>query len=349
MSTPTVVDLPISFHLPKLANLLPMTFHPETDRLMRESRWWAHRHLGFAYAGDAARIDKNVDGTLLVSLSVPHADYELALTTAKVMNYLIGIENSLVDKAGLGGSSFATRNVFGRFMADLLGWGDGSTPLREDFSWLRERMPPARWIRFVSYMEDFAHGFTTELESWRDAGISDYDTYMDDRRHSLGVRWLFGFAEEGVPGVALSQEAFRTADMVAVHDTAIDGYTLINDLVSYRKELVMDDRVNLVYYLGEAEGLDLEGAMNKICGLIDATERKFLDLRDRIMAGPHGGEPGMRAYLDEVGHVMTSNLWWATVSKRYEPGGLGWDGSTAGTMTFHRDRAVFVPDPTPGG
>ena len=344
MSTPAAADLPISFHLPKLANLLPMRFHPETDRLMRESRWWAHRHLGFAYGGDAARIDKNVDGTLLVSLSIPHADYELALTTSKVMNYLIGIENSLVDKAGLGGSSFATRNVFGRFMADLLGWGDGSTPLREDFSWLRERMPTPRWTRFVAYMEDFAHGFTTELESWREAGISDYDTYMRDRRHSLGVRWLFGFAEEGVPGVDLTHQAFRSQDMIDIHDTAIDGYTLINDLVSYRKELVMDDRVNLVYYLGESEGLDLEGAMNKICGLIDETERRFVALRDAITTGPHGGEPGMRAYLDEVGHVMTSNLWWAGVSKRYEPTGLAWDGSTAGTMTFHRDRAVFVPD-----
>nr|WP_272923833.1 terpene synthase family protein [Streptomyces sp. SID3343] len=234
-------------------------------------------------------------------------------------------------------------------MSDLLGWGDGSTPLREDFTWLRNRMPPARWTRFVSYMEDFAHGFTTELENWRRAGISDYDTYMSDRRHSLGVRWLFGFAEEGVPGVALSQEIFRDPDMIAIHDTAIDGYTLINDLVSYRKELVMDDRVNLVYYLSEHEGLDLEGAMNKICGLIDETERKFVDLRERITAGPFGREPGLRPYLDEVGHVMTSNLWWAGVSKRYEPAGLGWDGSAPGTMTFHRDRAVFVPDPPAGG
>ncbi|GCD97090.1 terpene synthase family protein [Embleya hyalina] len=345
MSAPTVTDLPIAFRLPELANTLPKAFHPETDRLMDESRWWARRHLGFAYAGNTGRVDKNVDGTLLVSLSMPHADYELALCAAKVMNYLIGIENSLVDKAGLGGSSFATRNVFGRFMADLIGWGDGHTPLSEDFGWLRNRMPRDRWTRFVSYLEDFAHGFTTELEDWRDAGVSDYDTYMRDRRHSLGVRWLFGFAEEAIRDLRIPPQAFEHPDVVEIHDTAIDGYTLINDLVSYRKELVMGDHVNLVYHLGESEGLDLEGAMNRICALIDETEGKFLDLRDRISNGPHGDAPGMRGYLNEVGHIMTSNLWWATVSERYQPGGFPWDGSIAGTMTFHRDRVDFLADP----
>ncbi|MGW1994872.1 terpene synthase family protein [Embleya sp. NPDC001921] len=344
MSAPTVLDLPITFHLPKLANALPRESHPDTDRLMRESQWWAHRHLGFAYAGDTTRLDKNVDGTLLVALSLPHADYELALCAAKTMNYLIGIENSLVDKAGLGGSSFATRDVFGRFMADLIGWGDARTPLSEDFGWLRNRMPHDRWTRFVSYMEDFAHGFTTELEDWRDAGVTDYDTYMRDRRHSLGVRWLFGFAEEGIRGLEVTRQAFEHPDVAAIHDTAIDGYTLINDLVSYRKELVMDDRVNLVFHLCETEELDVEGAMNKICALIDDTERGFLELRQRILTGPHGNEPGMRAYLDEVGHVMTSNLWWANLSDRYQPGGIGWDGSTAGRMTLHHDRADFVAD-----
>ncbi|MEU1390683.1 MULTISPECIES: terpene synthase family protein [unclassified Nonomuraea] len=326
----------MTFHLPKLANRLPRTLHPDTSRLLRESGAWAHERLEFAYDGDHDKIEHNLGGTLLVPLSVPHADYQLTLVACKFMNYLIGIENSLVDKGGLGGSSFATREVFGRMMA---------APLSEEFGWLRRRMPRAVWVRFVSYMENYAYGFTTELEEWRSAPYRDYDSYMRERRSSLGVRWLFGFAEFGTPGVRLSQEASTHPDMAAIHDTAVDGYTLINDLVSYRKELPAGDQVNLLHHLQHSEGLTLQAAMNRVCSLIDATEDTFIGLREQFTTGPQGTDPGMRAYLDEIGHIMTSNLRWAAISRRYEEHGLGWDGTTAGTMTFHQDHAEFVPRP----
>ncbi|WP_331760491.1 hypothetical protein OG285_38215 (plasmid) [Streptomyces sp. NBC_01471] len=46
---------------------------------MAETGAWAHEHLGFAYDGDHDRVEHNVDGTLLVALSIPHAGYDLAL------------------------------------------------------------------------------------------------------------------------------------------------------------------------------------------------------------------------------------------------------------------------------
>ncbi|MET9535056.1 prenyltransferase/squalene oxidase repeat-containing protein [Streptomyces sp. NPDC006649] len=358
-----------SFRMPVLAHQLPRALHADSERLMAETGAWAHEHLGFAYDGDHDRVEHNVDGTLLVALSIPHAGYDLALVCSKLMNHLIGIENSLVDRGALGGSSFATRGVFSRLMSDLVGWQDGATPLTAEFRWLRRRMPRPAWERFVACMEDFAYGFTTELEQWREEEYTGYEDYLHQRRSSLGVRWLFGFAEAQNPALPLAEETFRRPEMKALHDTAVDGYTLINDLVSYRREAAMGDTMNLVHHLRESEGLTTGGAMNRLCTLIDATEAHFLYLREQIMdhdarrpspvpapdPEPRGdpykekaveNPEGLRGYLDTVGHIMTSNLWWATLSNRYEHGGLQWDGTCPGTMTLHTDRTEFVPDPS---
>ncbi|WP_328315408.1 terpene synthase family protein [Streptomyces sp. NBC_00388] len=354
-----------SFRMPALAHALPRALHTDSERLAAQTRAWAHEHLGFAYDGDHDRIEHNTDGTLLVALSIPHAGYDLTLVCSKLMNYLIGIENSLVDRGALGGSSFATRGVFSRLMSDLVGWQDGATPLTAEFRWLRRRMPPPAWQRFVACMEDFAYGFTTELEHWREEEYTGYEEYLHQRRSSLGVRWLFGFAEAQNPALPLPEEAFRRPEMRELHDTAVDGYTLINDLVSYRREAAMGDTMNLVHHLQESEGLTTGDAMNRLCTLIDTTEAHFLDLREQVVrhhsahstptpapdgktsenaheAG--GNDEGLRSYLDTIGHIMTSNLWWATLSNRYEHGGLHWDGTRSGTMTLHADRTEFVPD-----
>lgn len=335
---------PQTVHLPALAHALPRALHPDSDRLLAESAAWAHEHLGFAYDDDHDQIAQNADGALLVAFSLPHADYDLTLTCCKVMNYLIGIENSLVDQGALGGSSFATRGVFSRTMADLLGWQDGATPLTAEFRRLRRGMRRPSWERLVAYMEDFAYGFTMELEQWRGSAYTGYQDYLRQRRSSLGVRWLFGFAEAAHPQLNLSEEAFEQPGLAALHDTAIDGYTLINDLVSYRREAAMGDDMNLVHHLKVHEDLGTEDAMNRLCSLIDENEAAFVLLRNQIVNRSCGEqEPHLRSYLDEVGHIMTSNLWWATVSNRYEPGGLAWDGTAPGTLTLHRDRADFAP------
>ncbi|KIF73082.1 hypothetical protein QR77_01895 [Streptomyces sp. 150FB] len=330
-------------HLPRLAHTLPRALHPGSDRLLRETTAWAHEHLGFAYDGDHEKISHNADGALLIAFSIPHSDYDLALVCCKVMNYLIGIENGLVDRGALGGSSFATRGVFSRTMQDLLGRQDGATPLTAEFRRLRHRMQRPAWERFVASMEDFAYGFTTELEQWREVGCTGYKDYLTQRRSSLGVRRLSGFAEAAHAELRLSEEDFHNADVPALHDTAVDGYTLLNDVVSYRREAAMGDPVNLVHYLKEHEELDTEGEMNRLCALIDANEATFQRLRAQAL-GPGRHDSAMAAYLSEVGHIMTSNLWWSTVSDRYDPGGLGWDGTTPGTLTLYTDHSTFVPD-----
>ncbi|MFD8110210.1 terpene synthase family protein [Streptomyces microflavus] len=103
-----------------------------------------------------------------------------------------------------------------------------------------------------------------ELEQWRGSAYTGYQDYLRHRRSSLGVRWLFGFAEAAHPQLHLPEEAFEQPGLAALHDTAVDGCTLINDLVSYRREAAM----------GEAQRAprdDLEGstaAMNAafLCG-----------------------------------------------------------------------------------
>ncbi|MCM2425077.1 terpene synthase family protein [Streptomyces sp. RKAG337] len=334
---------PQTVHLPALAHALPRALHPDSDRLLAETTAWAHEHLAFAYDDDHDKIAHNADGALLVAFSLPHADYDLTLTCCKVMNYLIGIENSLVDQGALGGSSFATRGVFSRTMADLLGWQDGATPLTAEFRRLRRGMPRPAWERLVAYMEDFAYGFTMELEQWRGSSYTGYQDYLRQRRSSLGVRWLFGFAEAAQPRLSLPENAFDQPGFAALHDLAVDGYTLINDLVSYRREAATGDDMNLVHHLKVHEALGTGDAMNRLCALIDENEAAFVLLRDKITNGTGREEPQLGAYLDDIGHIMTSNLWWATVSNRYEPGGLAWDGTAPGTLTLHQDRADFTP------
>ncbi|MET9365640.1 prenyltransferase/squalene oxidase repeat-containing protein [Streptomyces sp. NPDC006632] len=338
---------PQTVSLPALAHALPRALHPDSEQLLAETAAWAHEHLGFAYDGDHDKIAHNTDGALLVAFSLPHVSYDLTLTCCKLMNYLIGIENSLVDQGALGGSSFATRGVFSRTMADLLGWQDGATPLTAEFRHLRRTMPRPAWERLVAYVEDFAYGFTRELEQWRGSPYTGYQDYLGQRRSSLGVRWLFGFAEAAHPRLGISGDIFEEPAVAALHDTAVDGYTLINDLVSYRREAAMGDDMNLVHHLKTHDGLGTEAAMNRLCSLIDENEAAFVLLRDQILSQHAEAEPQLRSYLEEVGHIMTSNLWWATVSDRYEPGGLDWDGTVPGTLTLHHDHADFSPAPHP--
>jgi hypothetical protein len=168
---------------------------------------------------------------------------------------------------------------------------------------------------------------------------------MCTRRNSVGGKMYFLLAEHGLqidltddlPGPLPGDGPL--GDLIA---TALDYLILANDLFSFRAECSKNDFANAVSAFIFQDGLDLKGAIDKLCDVIDTREREFLVKRDHILAGAIGQRPDVQAYLAALGYMMSGNLHWSYLTPRYHGQGHIWNGSTSGTVTLQPDRTIFA-------
>ncbi|MDQ3988124.1 MAG: hypothetical protein M3291_02800 [Actinomycetota bacterium] len=86
---------------------------------------------------------------------------------------------------------------------------------------------------------------------------------------------------------------------------------LTNGLFSFRAECIKNDFVNAVSAFIYQDGLDLQGAIDKLCDVIDTREQEFLAKRDQLLAGATGQRPDVQAYVAALGYMMSGNLHWS--------------------------------------
>jgi hypothetical protein len=312
-------------HLPDFPSLLPAKAHPDTGWLAETSNQWARTRLRACVRTDA-ELEDFIEGGIarLVCHMLPQAPRTVVLATCDLFQYLVLLDDAFSDKGLLGASEHAARHVAGRVMTALTGWGGGpdlaTGAVHDAASRLRPALSAGQWERLAAGVADYLDGCVIEVATRADDGLADFEAYTRHRRVTVGMKWILVLAEltpgqqlnPAIPGHALGE----------LHNIALDHLWMVNDLFSFLKEYHGREFTSAIPVLRRSADCSPQDAVNWILGQVAGRERAFADLRDTLLAGPLASEPGLRAYLDNIGYVMSSALHWSWDTSRYHVPGV---------------------------
>ncbi|MGH3912607.1 MAG: terpene synthase family protein [Pseudonocardiaceae bacterium] len=340
------------FYLPELARHIPVRCHPQVDDIIAKSNKWVRSHFGFAIPDRAAMDAFCADGyALWTSLLFPTLADDRTVDIADWTQYFFLFDNVCSGAGHLARRADGARELFSAITAVMEGRKIPTdyiyvAPFEELWSRIAVRMPPRQRDRFAASVACFVDGCFSEVRSRAEGRVLDYETYMATRRNSAGGKMYFVLVEYGL-NVDLTDDlpgplpgAGALGELIG---TTLDYLILTNDLFSFREECAKNDYVNSVPALIVQDGLDLQGAIDKVCEVADDYERKFLAQRTAILESPLGCRSDVQAYVDGLGWMMSGNLHWSYLTPRYHGAGHVWNGATSGRVTLHPDRTVFEP------
>ncbi|WP_338700412.1 terpene synthase family protein [Streptomyces sp. Q6] len=339
------------FFLPPLPRLLPVGYHPDAARIEITSNGWVRRMLGSCFDSEESLLFflRQRNG-LYGPLTVPHARPERAQNIADWYQFVTVIDSFVSDEAALGGDHAAAGEAFAAVLSDLRDGERGAVATTvygraaQDL-WRRisAGMSPAQVDRLVASLEAFLRGCAAEIRCKLDGRVTDFESCMRVRDDSFGCAFLELFTEYAAEADLSGPVAAGVFD--EVHHHGMRQLIVVNDLLSWRKEYAERDTMTTVRVLCEHEGLALQDAVDRLCGLVAHHERAYIAARDRLLAGPHGGSADVRAYLRGLDHLIGGSQEFEYLTPRYFGDGAVWDGSTSGWISLTAPVARFRPAP----
>lgn len=313
--------------------------HPDRERLrQRHDDWFGERMSGVGLDTEH-RLFEECEGVSLMCRVLPAADPERLLGICLAASVLF-----LLDDVTDGDSEETAQAE--RYLAVLGGASaDGGGPhlrlLGQTLTRVREGVSPRLWARFTAGFSEVIR--TAAVKSA--APVPDYAGYLAVRRADAAFD-LVGVAIEH--GLGLSEDegvGVPEHELAPLLDACFEHTILVNDLLSFRKEYLLDEPMNAVGVLTRTEGLGLQQAVDALCLRLDAAELAFLAEADALRAryGGQDGGAGLEPYLDAWALMLSGNIAWSLHCPRYHGTGGGWDWKrgTPVLMQLFPDRTVF--------
>jgi hypothetical protein len=308
--------------------LLPK-ISPHAGEVQRSAVHWATRH-GLLERPGAQRAFAGAKFANLMARAHPSARVaELALAT-DWLTVIFALDDLL--ETGLVVEPARMRAGNEALLAWLsTGEADRMHKVREAFgrpiaaaiadAWRRTlpRTGPAWRARFAEHVGEYLHGTVWESGNRAQGRLPSVAEYLAMRRHSAATEMFFDLIEP-VHGVELPAEVVADPRYDAVRRTAGTVIGLFNDLISWRKEMAVGDRHNIVFIVGEERDLPLSAAVGAAVAEHDAQVAAFLAARDaleRACGAPGAADPAVRIGLADIGHWLRGNLDWSLESGRY--------------------------------
>ena len=315
--------------------------HPgRTELRRRHDAWFRERMAGVGLDAER-RLFEECEGVSLMCAVLPGADDERLLGICLAASVLFLLDD-VTD-----GDSAETAHA-DRYLAVLAGASadGGSAHLRllaQTLTRVREGVSDRLWARFTAGFSEVIAGAAGKST----APVRDYPEYLAVRRADAAFD-LVGVAIEHGLGLDLDPETDLDPVVAArFHDACFEHTILVNDLLSYRKEYALDEPMNAIGVLRRTRGLDLQSAVDLLGGRLAAAEQAFFAEGALLRAGAGaavGGDPGVGAYLDAWGLMLSGNLAWSFACPRYHGTGTGWDWAQGAP-----DRMVLFPSRTEFG
>lgn len=186
---------------------------------------------------------------------------------------------------------------------------EGLVPIKDQLS-----SKPQVWRRLEESLNTLITRQTNSLALEMDT--LTLERYVELRRIDNYGEWAAMMTEYAID-VDMTDALATDESLVTVRTAAIDSITLVNDPYSFRKEIHIADSVNSVWLFMRLEGLTLQQSLNKLAVIVQNNEKKLIDARDRVLAGPLGERNDVRQYLTELEHLASGNAEFHAVSTRY--------------------------------
>ncbi|POS72676.1 hypothetical protein DHEL01_v208929 [Diaporthe helianthi] len=144
----------------------------------------------------------------------------------------------------------------------------------------------------------------------------DVDAYMDLRRGTIGAYPAINLAEYG-SDIRVPQHVYDHPSLQECMTVSADLVTLVNDVLSYRKDLELGVDHNLISLLQERDHLNIQQAIDKIGDMISECYRRwYIALADLPSYGEKIDREVMR-FVEVCRAVAQGNLYWSFKTGRY--------------------------------
>jgi hypothetical protein len=346
MNNPRLFECGATFHLPAIPRLTALKCHPQLDRLEELDNEWVREFLPFKSDNETERF-LACQHPLWVALTYPTATLDRLLEICEITSFLFALDDACYsDPLGPDGlrmrrelSEIGPMMGGARFSEDL----PFVRALHDVWRRMKTKMPILQQRRFMAAAADFRDGCRKEIEARSRGEILSFEAYLKVRREgALGGGVYLIFAEYAA-GVDLTNDIVDDEDLREINRLATDHWLLSNDLFSFRREYYAGDYMNAVLVLMHSERHTLQAAVERVCALLEATEREFVERRDRILSQELDHRSDMRKYLKSLEYVVSGNLEHSRFAVRYHGPGHTENPLRCGTVTLLSDRTVYVP------
>ncbi|WP_338932932.1 hypothetical protein WEB32_32145 [Streptomyces netropsis] len=345
---------PVTIRLPPLGRGLAATRHPQAAEVSARVLEWADRHLTFLPLSEEDLRYSLRPVVLFPEWAYPSASVERFADLSAFTTYFFAIDDTLDnlrcgegddedDDEGFGHGELIRSAVDACVRAhhgdpDLTSpWGAAYADVLDG---VRRRMTPEQYTRLTAVCEEWFDACVRAL----DAPLKDPDleTYLADRLLTAAAEAAVGLVEYAtatdVAGLRRSD-----ADLEAVCQASRRFGVLVNDLFSYRRDLFSGGPVvNAVTVLRQSEGLGLQGAVDRLCEELDAAEAALHRAHDKVLAGPLGARPDVRAFVKGILEMTAGNLRFSATTPRYHGARLGLDPHEGSILRLTAERTVVL-------
>jgi hypothetical protein len=177
------------------------------------------------------------------------------------------------------------------------------------------RTTPTWRERFIEDVAAYLAANVWEAENRRADRTPTVDEYVRMRRHSSATGLFFDLVE-ALGDISLAPHSLADPQVRALREHARNAVAWFNDLVSWRKEMLVGDRHNLVLVVRHQFSLPLPDALRMVVERHDEQVRAFVAVRAALTAAPER-EPGVRALADGLAHWIRGNVDWSRATGRY--------------------------------
>jgi hypothetical protein len=325
------------FHLPHLPSRLSARCHPQSPELQKNCGSWSRAHLPFAGAEERQRFLEYA--CLFPCLVWPQATYDRMLDLCDLSAVISRIDDILPNPHDAGRSEARAAEFARQLDAVLQGepvpsaQGPGyASALSDVWGRITAKAAPGVRQRLFASLQILFRSFVAEVASRHGGGFTDLPSYLELRAHSVGADLCSAMAEYGV-GVDLPEALFAEPELRELQREVAEHLTFVNDLFTFAYEQHRGEAMNAVLILCDRGGVALQEAVDRICRRIEEAERRFLVLRDHLLAST-ARTAEVHAYLAALENMLAGNWHWSCTSPRYHGSAFVWNPLTTGTVTL---------------
>ncbi|KAK0387053.1 hypothetical protein NLU13_5366 [Sarocladium strictum] len=198
---------------------------------------------------------------------------------------------------------------------------DTDKPIRYAFqqNWfaIRKRAGPSLQHRYKMYLKHYMLGVLRQVSSRaRDPRKITVDEYLNFRRGTIGAMPCFCLVEYA-EGIDLPQYVIDHPSIQACQQVAVDLVLMDNDVLSYRKDLIEGEELNLVNILRFSKGLTLQEAIDEIDVMLMDRYKTWYRALVELPSWGHKIDGEVLRYLDGCRNVALGSLIWSFHTGRY--------------------------------
>ncbi|KAI2606579.1 Presilphiperfolan-8-beta-ol synthase [Hypoxylon sp. NC1633] len=296
--------------------------NPNYFKVKAEGDRWIARIMNM----DEKMCARNVrtDLCYMTSIWVPNADEE-ALRVMLDFNHWVFLFDDQFDEGHLKNDPIAAQEEVDRTMAIM----DDDAPLmnleenkiRYVFQafWLRlkQRASPELQKRFKDQIKPYFDQLVVQVQQMARGEVlsRDVQTYMEIRRGTIGSYAVVTLGEYA-HGIQLPESVFSHNSLQECMRVSADLTILVNDILSYRKDLELGVDHNLISLLME-QNKSLQQAVDQIGAMMDNCYRRWYAALADLPAYGEEIDRNVLLFVDVCRYIPLGNLHWSFMTGRY--------------------------------